>query len=117
MAVKTWICSILLFSIFLSVFLQLLPGKQYVKYVRFFAGLIWILVVMQPVLQLFHLENPVNAQAFAQLKKEADMKVPRRHVELYDTIMGCLGYTSPDGGINDNNNWCHIPQAREAATN
>ena len=64
-----------------------------------------------------YLENPVNAQAFAQLKKEADMKVPRRHVELYDTIMGCLGYTSPDGGINENNNWCHIPQAREAAAN
>ncbi|WP_420028590.1 hypothetical protein, partial [Klebsiella quasipneumoniae] len=21
-------------------------------------------------------------------------------------IMGCLGYTSPDGGINENNNWC-----------
>ncbi len=55
-----------------------------------------------------YLENPVNAQAFAQLKKEADMKVPRRHVELYDTIMGCLGYTSPDGGINENNNWCHM---------
>ena len=33
-----------------------------------------------------YLENPANAQAFAQLKKEADMKVPRRHVELYDTI-------------------------------
>ena len=48
-----------------------------------------------------YLENPANAQAFAQLKKEADMKVPRRHVELYDTIMGCLGYTSPDGGINE----------------
>ena len=63
------------------------------------------------------LENPANAQAFAQLKKEADMKVPRRHVELYDTIMGCLGYTSPDGGINENNNWCHIPQAKEAAAN
>ncbi len=59
-----------------------------------------------------YLENPANAQAFAQLKKEADMKVPRRHVELYDTIMGCLGYTSPDGGINENNNWCHIPQER-----
>ena len=64
-----------------------------------------------------YLENPVNAQAFAQLKKEADMKVPRRHVELYDTIMGCLGYTSPDGGINENNNWCHIPQAKEASAN
>ena len=60
---------------------------------------------------------PQNLREFAQLKKEADMKVPRRHVELYDTIMGCLGYTSPDGGINENNNWCHIPQAREAAAN
>lgn len=56
-----------------------------------------------------YLENPAHQQAFTQLKKEADMKVPRRHVELYDTIMGCLGYTSPDGGINENNNWCHVP--------
>lgn len=56
-----------------------------------------------------YLENPAHEQAFKQLKKEADMKVPRRHVELYDTIMGCLGYTSPDGGINENNNWCHVP--------
>ena len=42
----------------------------------------------------------------AHLQQQAAMKVPRRHVELYDTIMGCLGYTSPDGGINENNNWC-----------
>ena len=47
------------------------------------------------------------------------MKVPRRHVEAADTdtIMGCLGYTSPDGGINENNNWCHIPQARGGGAN
>ncbi|HEY2454950.1 MAG TPA: kdo(2)-lipid A phosphoethanolamine 7''-transferase [Scandinavium sp.] len=56
-----------------------------------------------------YLANPTHQQAFTQLKKEAAMKVPRRHVELYDTIMGCLGYTSPDGGINENNNWCHVP--------
>ncbi|QMI03472.1 kdo(2)-lipid A phosphoethanolamine 7''-transferase [Citrobacter sp. RHB25-C09] len=62
-----------------------------------------------------YLENPANAQAFAQLKKKAEMKVPRRHVELYDTIMGCLGYTSPNGGINENNNWCHIPDGQKAA--
>ena len=58
-----------------------------------------------------YLENPANADAFAHLKQQAEMKVPRRHVELYDTIMGCLGYTSPDGGINENNNWCHNPNA------
>lgn len=63
-----------------------------------------------------YLENPDKAKMFQQLKKEAEMKVPRRHVELYDTIMGCLGYTSPNGGINENNNWCHIPDAAAKAT-
>ena len=56
-----------------------------------------------------YLENPDKAKMFAHLKQQADMKVPRRHVELYDTIMGCIGYSSPNGGINENNNWCHIP--------
>jgi KDO II ethanolaminephosphotransferase len=46
-----------------------------------------------------YLESPITQ--FARLKQQAAMKVPRRHVELYDTIMGCLGYTSPDGGINE----------------
>ncbi|WP_423061287.1 kdo(2)-lipid A phosphoethanolamine 7''-transferase [Citrobacter portucalensis] len=61
-----------------------------------------------------YLEDPDHAKAFAHLKQEADMKVPRRHVELYDTILGCLGYTSPNGGINENNNWCRIPDANKA---
>ncbi|SEK87087.1 KDO II ethanolaminephosphotransferase [Kosakonia sacchari] len=56
-----------------------------------------------------YLEDPQKAQMFAQLKQQAAFKTPRRHVELYDTIMGCLGYTSPNGGINENNNWCHLP--------
>lgn len=62
-----------------------------------------------------YLENPEKAKMFAHLKQQAEMKVPRRHVELYDTIMGCLGYTSSNGGINENNNWCHIPDAKAAA--
>jgi len=56
-----------------------------------------------------YLEDPQKAQMLAQLKQQAAYKTPRRHVELYDTIMGCLGYTSPDGGINENNNWCRLP--------
>ena len=56
-----------------------------------------------------YLENPDHARSFAYLQQQAAMKQPKRHVELYDTIMGCLGYTSPDGGINEYNNWCHVP--------
>jgi KDO II ethanolaminephosphotransferase len=63
-----------------------------------------------------YLENPDKEKMFQHLKQQAEMKVPRRHVELYDTIMGCLGYTSPDGGINENNNWCHVPDGPAKAT-
>ncbi len=57
-----------------------------------------------------YLSDPDRARSFEHMKEQAAMKVPHRHVELYDTIMGCLGYTSPDGGINENNDWCHVPQ-------
>lgn len=62
-----------------------------------------------------YLASPQHAQMSAHLKQQAEIKVPRRHVELYDTIMGCLGYTSPNGGINQNNNWCHIPDVQKVA--
>ena len=57
-----------------------------------------------------YLENQDHARSFAYLQQQAAMKQPKRHVELYDTIMGCLGYTSPNGGINEYNNWCHVPE-------
>ena len=62
-----------------------------------------------------YLQNPEHAKSFAYLQQQAAMKQPKRHVELYDTIMGCLGYTSPDGGINEFNNWCHVPESKKTA--
>ncbi|NDJ55849.1 kdo(2)-lipid A phosphoethanolamine 7''-transferase [Enterobacteriaceae bacterium 4M9] len=58
-----------------------------------------------------YLEDPDHARAFAYMQTQAKQKVEHRHVEMFDSILGCLGYTSPNGGINENNNWCHIPQA------
>lgn len=55
-----------------------------------------------------YLESPEKAKMFESLKAQADKDLTRRHVELYDSIMGCLGYTSPDGGINEKNNWCSL---------
>lgn len=60
------------------------------------------------------LETPKNKVAFEHLQEQASKQVIHRHVELYDSILGCLGYTSPNGGINQNNNWCHIPESGNA---
>ncbi len=60
------------------------------------------------------LENPQHLSAFEQLQAQQRIGKTHRHVELFDTLLGCLGYTSPDGGIVDKNNWCHLPQDKTA---
>jgi len=56
------------------------------------------------------LSNDDNRVAFNQLQKLAKDKTPVSHVKMFDSILGCIGFTSPDGGINQYRNWCHVPQ-------
>ncbi len=56
------------------------------------------------------LSNDDNRVAFNQLQKLAKDKTPVSHVKLFDSILGCIGFTSPDGGIDQYRNWCHAPQ-------
>lgn len=57
-----------------------------------------------------YLADPQNQSAFERLKAQQRVGTTHRHVELFDTILGCLGYTSPDGGIRQANNWCADPK-------
>src|SRR5471030_2036373 len=59
------------------------------------------------------LEQPDHKEAFEQLQAQQRVGAKKRHVELFDSILGCLGYTSPNGGINPANNWCAKPQAEQ----
>ena len=55
--------------------------------------------------------NPVNKKAFEQLqqlaKSSKTAKTEVGHVNLFDSMLGCLGITSNNGGINDKYNLCH----------
>jgi len=51
------------------------------------------------------LSNDQNKAGFEQLQKMAAEKKPAFHEKLYDTILGCIGYTSPNGGIVEQHNW------------
>jgi len=57
-----------------------------------------------------YLADPTHLDAFDRLKAQQRVGATHRHVELFDTILGCLGYTSPDGGIKESNNWCAAPK-------
>jgi KDO II ethanolaminephosphotransferase len=59
------------------------------------------------------LGQPDHKRAFEQLQAQQRVGAKKRHVELFDSILGCLGYKSPDGGINPANNWCAKPQSEQ----
>ncbi|ROR08868.1 kdo(2)-lipid A phosphoethanolamine 7''-transferase [Erwinia sp. JUb26] len=64
-----------------------------------------------------YLADANNKSAFERLQEQQRAGKTHRHVELFDTIMGCLGYTSPNGGIKQSNNWCADPKlAAESGT-
>ena len=63
-----------------------------------------------------YLDDTNNRSNFERLQAQQRVGKTHRHVELFDTILGCLGYTSPDGGIKAANNWCQAPAAAPAKT-
>ncbi|KTR99878.1 kdo(2)-lipid A phosphoethanolamine 7''-transferase [Pantoea dispersa] len=62
-----------------------------------------------------YLQDPTNRSNFERLQAQQRVGTTHRHVELFDTILGCLGYTSPDGGIKAANNWCQAPATASSA--
>lgn len=56
-----------------------------------------------------YLADAANKSRFERLQAQQRVGTTHRHVELFDSLLGCLGYTSPDGGIKQANNWCADP--------
>jgi KDO II ethanolaminephosphotransferase len=54
------------------------------------------------------LSQPDHQAAFNQLKALQKAKTPVFHEKLFDSVLGCIGYTSPDGGIVKQRNWCQV---------
>lgn len=56
------------------------------------------------------LKVPELANAFAAAKAKEELKQNVEHEDIFESMLGCLGYQSSDGGIRPENNWCS-PQA------
>lgn len=53
--------------------LNLLPGKQYEKYVRFYLGLLLVVMLLQPVFRIFRLVEQMDAEALVyELEQEVE---------------------------------------------
>lgn len=53
--------------------LNLLPGKMYEKYVRFYLGLLLVLLLLQPVFRIFRLTEQLDSEALMyEIRQEVE---------------------------------------------
>lgn len=68
-----WIRNIVCFLCILNVFLQVLPGGTFKKYVRFFGGLLLVVIVLNPLAELVKVSGSFEkAWRMESLKEEVD---------------------------------------------
>ena len=59
--ILSWVKSGLLFGVFASVILMLSPNKSYMKHIGMVVGLLYILVMLHPLMELFNLDGSTYA--------------------------------------------------------
>lgn len=86
--VMQWVRSGLLFGIVASVVLMLSPNKTYAKHISMVVGLLFILVMIHPVMELFHVEKGTYMNYMKNLvRMETDEgKIEEEDLEYYEEI-------------------------------
>lgn len=62
--------SVAVFYLLEQLILQLIPGQVYERYVRFYLGLLLILILLRPVFQLFRLTEQMDMQVLIREMEE-----------------------------------------------
>ena len=65
-----WVRNLAVYYIVLTAVIQVMPGKAYGRYIRYFMGVLLILIMTSPLLGLFNLDSRVNAQFRQELLEE-----------------------------------------------
>ena len=64
-----WMENIAFYLVIVVVIVQMVPGTHYKKYIRFFAGLILILMLTGPILKIFGISEYQDTEYQKELKK------------------------------------------------
>ncbi|HIZ45275.1 MAG TPA: stage III sporulation protein AF [Firmicutes bacterium] len=76
-----WIRNIVVYLIFMSLILKLLPEEKNVKYIKYFMGMILVLIVLAPAGRLFHLDETFG-EFTRQLSGQEKTREFRQELEL-----------------------------------
>lgn len=71
-----WILNLSIYLIVTAAAMHAIPGKEYTKYVRFFSGLVLILLLFTPVLRLTGME-----EEFLDLYRSREYEAQKQEIE------------------------------------
>lgn len=72
-AILDMVRMIAVFYLLEQMVLQLIPGEKYERYVRFYLGLLLVLLLLQPVFQIFRLSEQLDQKVFLQEREMEEM--------------------------------------------
>ena len=72
-AILDMVRMIAVFYLLEQMVLQLIPGERYERYVRFYLGLLLVLLLLQPVFQIFRLSEQLDQKVFLQEREMGEM--------------------------------------------
>ena len=72
-AILDMVRMIAVFYLLEQMVLQLIPGERYERYVRFYLGLLLVLLLLQPVFQIFRLSEQLDQKVFLQESEMEEM--------------------------------------------
>lgn len=78
-----WIENLTVYMVLVTAAIQVIPGTDYKKYIRFFTGLILILMLMSPVLKIFGMDG--------EFKNLYDSETYHRQVQKMEDAASYLG--------------------------
>lgn len=84
--ILSWVKSGLLFGIFASVILMLSPNKAYMKHIGMVVGLLFIMVMLHPLMELFQIDESTYAEYirnYLMLETE-DERISKENLEFYE---------------------------------
>ena len=72
-AILDMVRMIAVFYLLEQMVLQLIPGERYERYVRFYLGLLLVLLLLQPVFQIFRLSEQLDQKLFLQEREMEEL--------------------------------------------
>jgi stage III sporulation protein AF len=75
-----WVRNIVFYQMITSIIINLIPSNAYVKYIRFFMGMLFVLIAIQPLLKVVRLAEKVDV---SYVHEVLEQELEEQDFELY----------------------------------